>query len=177
MVKQEYGEGARRLTALDARGCSCTELPLPSLSQVGGRRKNMRWWSCGPSHPTPYTAGQTAAQASQEASAVITMDPAESLTEAEPWINTLTLTHGRLLSHGLVCEWICSYRQIVLFFLCSVFASGDTLLWRTLLGGKTWLIHSNLQKFTEIKPCFHRAVSCYNPTEFHFLSIFEERDF
>lgn len=80
-VKQEYREGTRRFTALDARGWNCTELLLPSLSQVGGRRKNVKWWSHGPSHRT-HTAGQTAAQASQEASAVITIDPAESLKQS-----------------------------------------------------------------------------------------------
>lgn len=50
-------------------------------------------------------SGQAVGQASQEVSAAITtVDPAESPSEVEPRVNTLALTQGRLLSHGLVCE-------------------------------------------------------------------------
>lgn len=81
-VKQEYKEGMRQHTALDVR-VDLHRAPT-SLAVVGGWKEKeceiVDLWS----FPLAHTVRHTAAQASQEVSAVITTDPAASLTEAEP---------------------------------------------------------------------------------------------
>lgn len=162
----------RRLTALEGRGweraaqSSC----LPCCLRWE-EEENMEPWSCAPSQRT-HTVGQTAAQAragccnDHGASRVTHLSGAMN--------NTLTLTHGRLWSHGLACKRICWYRQIVLFSLCSIFPCGNTLLCRTQAGRKDVTDTESSPK-PEIKSCFNRVVlSCYSPTEFHFFSIFNE---
>lgn len=122
-------------------GESCTELLPPLLSQVGARRKDeaVELWSCAASQRT-HTVGQKAARVragccnDHRASRVTHVSGAMN--------NTLTLTHGRLWSHGLACKWICWCRQIVLFSLRSIFPSGNTY---HRLGVKIWLIRSHLQ--------------------------------